>query len=69
MKETWKTIAIIVAVVLLIATVTIFLVSNWENLVDRALCTIQSNIGLKNHFHISAGFPCPVNSAPVTPTP
>ena len=62
MKETWKTIAIIVAIVLLIAVVTTFLVGNWTNLVDRALCTIQSNIGLGNHFHISGTFPCPVNA-------
>lgn len=62
MKETWKTIAIIVAVVLLIAVVTTFLVGNWTNLVDRALCTIQSNIGLNHHFHIGSTWTCPVNA-------
>lgn len=62
MKNTWKTIAIIVAVVLLIAVVTTFLVGNWSHLVDRALCAIQDNIGLNTHFHISADFACPRNT-------
>ena len=52
MSVTWKSIAIIVAVVIVIAVITTFLVGNWTEIVNEALCTIQSNIGLKHHFHI-----------------
>ena len=52
MKSTWKTIAIIVAIVILIGIVTLFLSDNWTTIVNEALCVIQDNIGLKTHFHI-----------------
>jgi hypothetical protein len=52
METTWKRIAVIVAIVIVVAIVTTFLSKNWCDIVNQALCTIQSNIGLKYHFHI-----------------
>jgi uncharacterized membrane-anchored protein len=52
MKSTWKTIAVIVAIVILIAIVVAFLSTRWTTIINEALCAIQDNIGLKTHFHI-----------------
>lgn len=52
MKSTWKTIAIVVAIVILVAIVVAFLSNNWTTIINEVLCVIQDNIGLKTHFHI-----------------
>lgn len=63
MKNTWKTIAIIVAIVIIIALVVVFMTDNWTTIINEALCVIQENIGLNSHFHIpqqdGTTFPCP----------
>lgn len=55
----WKKIAGVVAVVVVIGAITTWALANWTTVVDEALCTIQSNIGLNTHAHISDSFSCP----------
>ncbi len=54
----WKKIAGVVAVVVVIGAITTWAINNWDFVVDEALCTMQKNIGLEHHFHISDDFSC-----------
>lgn len=63
MTSTWKSIAIIVGIVIIIGVVVLYMSGNWEAIVNNALCSIQRNIGLDHHFHIPTKdggvFACP----------
>lgn len=49
MRSTWKTVAIVIAIILVIAVITLYLTGNWVVIVNNLLKTIQTTIGLTNN--------------------
>ena len=47
--EGWKKIAIIVGVVIIVGAIVTYVTGNWVNVVNAALRTIQSVIGIEEH--------------------
>lgn len=52
MVKGWKGVAMVVAIVVIIAAITVYALGGWDVIVNGALCAIQKNIGIAHHFHI-----------------
>lgn len=47
--STWKKIAIIVGIVVIVGVIVVWTKDNWIGVVNNALKSIQDNIGIKQH--------------------
>ena len=45
----WKKLAVIIGIIVVVATITLYFNSNWKDVVNAGLSSIQSYIGLNSH--------------------